>query len=150
MWVTLCTLYTIGQATEEDAGMVKGLPKRVALKLFGGVIRKTHFRATSCTRLRARDRCTSSTLVGRNSGSQSKFTSGDSQGTDGGCRVCVDSYMASNGSCFVGIYIVFENHLLGGRFNTKLGDCGTPNVHNRWFILVLSRVRAYVIRISLK
>ena len=39
-------------------------------------------------------------------------------------------------------WIGFHGHLdyfqkppLGGRFNTKLGDHGTLNAHNRWFIL---------------
>ena len=53
---------------------MKGLPKRVALQLFGG-IRKTNFRVTSRTRLRARDRCTSSTLslVGTAGGGRSSL-----------------------------------------------------------------------------
>ena len=29
----------------------------------------------------------------------------------------------------------FQKPPLGGRPNTKLGDYGTPNAHNRWFIL---------------
>ena len=29
-----------------------------------------------------------------------------------GCRVYVDSYMASNGSCFMLTWIIFKNHLL--------------------------------------
>ena len=40
-------------------------------------------------------------------------------------------------------WVMFRGHLdffqkppLGGRPNTKLGDHGTPNTHNRWFILL--------------
>ena len=39
---------------------------------------------------------------------------------------------------------------LGGRINTKLGDHGTPNAHNRWFILFLSWVRTWMNRNSLQ
>jgi hypothetical protein len=45
-----------------------------------------------------------------------------------GCKVYMDSYMASNGSCFVVTWIILKT-----RCNTKLGD--TPNAHNCWFIL---------------
>ena len=53
-----------------------------------------------------------------------------------GCKVYMDSYMASNGSCFMITWIFFlQKPPLGGRPNTKLGDHDTPNAHNRWFIL---------------
>ena len=52
-----------------------------------------------------------------------------------GCKVYMDSYMASNGLCFHGPLDYFQKPLLGGRLNTKLGDHDTPNPHNRWFIL---------------
>jgi hypothetical protein len=29
-----------------------------------------------------------------------------------GCKVYMESYMASNGSCFMVTWIIFENHLL--------------------------------------
>ena len=52
-----------------------------------------------------------------------------------GCKVYMDSYIGME-------WIMFHNHLdyfqkppLGGRPNTKLGDHGTPNAHNHWFIL---------------
>ena len=46
-------------------------------------------------------------------------------------KVYMDSYMASNGS-----YVdYFQNPPLGGRPNTKSGDFGTSNAHNRWFLL---------------
>ena len=38
---------------------------------------------------------------------------------------------------FHGIYNYFQKPPLGGRPNTKpLGDHGTQNAHNRWFILL--------------
>ena len=43
---------------------------------------------------------------------------------------------------FHGYLDYFQKPPLGGRPNTKLGDDGTPNAHNRWFILFfLSCVR---------
>ena len=51
------------------------------------------------------------------------------------CKVYMDSYMASNGSCFMVTWTILKNHLLEVDFNTNLGDPGTPNAHNRWFIL---------------
>ena len=51
-----------------------------------------------------------------------------------GCKVYMDSYVASSGSCFMVAWIVSKT-TFGGRPNTKPGDHGTPNVHNRWFIL---------------
>ena len=30
----------------------------------------------------------------------------------GGCKAYMDSYMASNGSCFMVTWIIFKNHLL--------------------------------------
>jgi hypothetical protein len=53
-----------------------------------------------------------------------------------GCKVYMDSYMASNGSCFMVTWTSFKNHLLEGRPNTKPRDHGTLNLHNRWFIIV--------------
>ena len=52
-----------------------------------------------------------------------------------GCEVYMDSYMASNGSCFMVAWTIFQKPPLGGRPNTKPGDHGTSNAHNRWFIL---------------
>ena len=49
----------------------------------------------------------------------------------------MDSYVASNGSCFMVTWTISENHL-GGRHNTKSGDHDTPNAHNRCFLLFLS------------
>ena len=52
-----------------------------------------------------------------------------------GCKVDMDSSVASNGSCFHGHLDFFQKPPLGGRPNTKPADHGTPNAHNRWFIL---------------
>ena len=45
-----------------------------------------------------------------------------------GCKVHVNSYMASNGSYFMVGGIVFKNLFLP---NTKPGDHGTLEAHNR-------------------
>jgi hypothetical protein len=50
------------------------------------------------------------------------------------CEVYMDSYMASNGSCFMVTWTIFKHHLLEVGLNTKPGDHGTPNAHNHWFI----------------
>ena len=76
--------------------------------------------ATSHTRLRARDHYTSSTLIGGKGGADPSllhtmlhivWTNGVCAMQDG-CEVYMDSYMASNGSCFILTWIVLKNHLL--------------------------------------
>ena len=52
-----------------------------------------------------------------------------------GCEVYMDSYMASNGLCFMVTWIIFQKPPSGDRPSTKSRDNGTPNAHNRWFIL---------------
>jgi hypothetical protein len=52
-----------------------------------------------------------------------------------GCKVYMDSYMASNRSWSMVTWIVFQKTPLGGRPNTKLGYDGTLNAHNSWYIL---------------
>ena len=52
-----------------------------------------------------------------------------------GCEVYVDSYMASNGSCFKVTWTIFIKHLLEVGLTQKLGDHGTPNAHICWFII---------------
>ena len=52
-----------------------------------------------------------------------------------GCTVYVDSHMALIGSCFMVTWIILKKSPLGDRPNTELRDHGTPNAHNRWFIL---------------
>ena len=76
------------------------------------------FRATSHTRLRARDHYTSSTVIGGKAEPVLVlcFTlclrvQGSIWMQDG-CKVHMDSYMASNGSCFMVTPIIFKNHLL--------------------------------------
>jgi hypothetical protein len=53
-----------------------------------------------------------------------------------GCKGHMDSYMAPSGSMLYGHLDYFQKPPRGGRPNIKpLGDHGTPNAHNRWFIL---------------
>ena len=46
---------------------------------------------------------------------------------DDGCKVCVNSYMASSGSCFMVTRTIFKKPSLGGRPNTKPRDHGTSS-----------------------
>ena len=64
-----------------------------------------------------------------------------------GCKAYMDSYMTSNGSCFMVTWTIFKNHLLEVGLTTKLGDHGTPNAHNRWFVLFYHAWRPAWIRI---
>ena len=48
----------------------------------------------------------------------------------GGFKVYMGSLMASNGSSCMVTWMVFHKSPLGGRSDTKPGDCGTPNAHN--------------------
>ena len=52
-----------------------------------------------------------------------------------GCQVYMDSYMVSSGSGFMVTWTIFKHHLLDVGLPQKLGDRGTPNVHNHCFIL---------------
>ena len=71
----------------------------------------------------------------------SKFSSHYARGTNGvmwmqdGCKVYMDSYMASNGSSFMVTWTIFKNHLLEVGLTKKLGDHDSPNTHNCWYIL---------------
>jgi hypothetical protein len=48
----------------------------------------------------------------------------------------MDSYMAPNGSCYMVTWTIFKNHLLVvGLTQNRETKNGTPNAHNRWFIL---------------
>ena len=67
-----------------------------------------------------------------------------------GCKVYMDSYMASNGSCFMVTWIIFKKPPLGGRPNTKLGHHGTLHAHKRWFVLFYHGVRTRMNGNSLK
>ena len=98
----------------------KILPQQISYVILG--LNKTSsekLRATSHSRLRAHDHCTSTTLIGGRSPSRSKFaTSHYAWGTNGvcecemDCNVYMDSYMALNGSCFMVTWTVVKNHLL--------------------------------------
>ena len=98
-------------------------------------------RATSHTRLRARDHITlqALSLVEKEELVQVRFTLclGDqwSMWIQDGCKVYKDFYMASNGSCFMITWIIFKKSLFEGKLNTKPGDHGILNAHNYWFIL---------------
>ena len=52
-----------------------------------------------------------------------------------GCKVYMDSYMASNGSCFYGHLDIFQKPSLGGRLDIESADNGTLNAHKCWVIL---------------
>ena len=73
------------------------------------------------TRLGARDHCTSSTLIGGKGGAgpSSLHAMLERQGT---CKVYMDSYMASNGSCIMVTWTIFKTHLLevGGTQNQEI------------------------------
>jgi hypothetical protein len=75
-------------------------------------------RATSHTRLRARDHYTSSTLIGGKGSAGPSSLHTTFRGTNGvcewqdGCKVYMDSYMAPNGSCFMVTWTIFKNHLM--------------------------------------
>ena len=105
-------------------------------------------------RLRARDHYTSSALIGGKGrpGPSSLHTT-----LKGPMEHVNARWMQSlHGFLYDIKWIIFYGHLdyfqkpsLGGRPNTKPGDHGTPNAHNRWFIL-LSCVRTHMNRNSLK
>ena len=95
-----------------------------------------HLRATSHTRLRARDHCTSSTLIGGKGGArQSSIHSV----LEGPMEYVNASWMCSLHGFIHGIeWIIFHGHSdhlqkppHEGRPNIKPGDRGTPNAHNR-------------------
>ena len=54
-----------------------------------------------------------------------------------GWKVHMDSYMASNSSCFMVTWtiIIYQQAPLGARPNTKPRDHDTPDAHHRWFML---------------
>jgi hypothetical protein len=81
---------------------------------------KSYDRATSHTRLRARDQHISSTLIGGECGaSPSSLLHTTLEGPTEyvceckmmDCKVYVDPYMASNGSCFLVTWTIFKNCL---------------------------------------
>jgi len=73
---------------------------------------------SSHTRLRAHDHYTSSTLIGGKGGAGPSSLPTTLEGTNGvykwmqdGCKVYMDSYMVSNGSCFLVTQTISQNHL---------------------------------------
>ena len=94
------------------------------------------------TRPSARDQFTSSTPIGGKGGTSPSSLHTALEGATEYvnarwmCKAYMDSYIASNGSCFVVTWTVFKTPPLGGRSNIKpLGDRGTPNAHKQWWIV---------------
>ena len=101
-------------------------------------------------RLRARGHITlpALSLGGKDGAGPSSSFQMDVWGTDrwsiwvqDGCKVYMDSDVASNGSWLVATWIFFEHHLLEVGLTRNRGGPGTPNAHNCWFIPFLSCVR---------
>ena len=103
-----------------------------------------HLRATSHTRLRARDQHTLSTLIGGKGGagpSSLLHTTLDGP-TEWvcGCEMGVNPtwiltwHRMDHASWSFGLFS--KKPPLGGRANTKSGDHDTPNTHSYWFVLV--------------
>ena len=86
--------------------------------LMGSLLYLVHgLRATSHTRLRDHGHPTSSTHIGWEDGASpsllhSMLEGPMENGMQDGSKVYMDSYMASNGSCFMVTWIIFKNHLL--------------------------------------
>jgi hypothetical protein len=98
-------------------------------------------RATSHTRLRARDHYTSSTLIGgKVEPVQVCFTlrlrDQWSMWMQDGCKSLHGVLHGIKWIMFHGHLDCFQKPPLGGSSNTKPGDHGTPNTHNHWFILI--------------
>ena len=53
-----------------------------------------------------------------------------------GCKVYMAFLHGIEWIMFHGHLDYFQKPPLGGRSNTKPGEHGTPNAHNRWFILI--------------
>jgi hypothetical protein len=77
------------------------------------IMHKT-LRVISHKRLRTCDRYISVTLIGGKDGAGHKFASHYASGTNGvcECKMDVKVYVASNGSCLMVTWTVFQNHLL--------------------------------------
>jgi hypothetical protein len=52
-----------------------------------------------------------------------------------GCKVYMDSYIASNGSCFMVTWIILKNQFLEVGLTQNRETMALENAHNRWFIL---------------
>ena len=102
--------------------------------------RLSTIRATSNTRLRARDQYTSSTLIGGKGGAgpSSLHTTLEGPTEYVNTRWMYSLHGFLNGIkwiMFHGFLDYFQKPPLGGRSNTKPEAHGTPNVHDCWFIL---------------
>ena len=96
-------------------------------------------KATSHTRLRAHDHYTSSTLIGgkNRANPSSLHTTFEGPIKYVNARWMLSSHKLPHGIewiTFHGPSDYFQTPPLGGRPNTKPGDHGPPNAHNRWFI----------------
>ena len=122
---------------QKESGSTDGCKVQRGMSSIGSIrMQREHvfwlIRATSHTRLRAR-------------GYYSAWgTNCVSMWMQDGCKVYMDSYMASNGSCFKVTWIILKKPPFGGRPNTKPGDHGTPNAHNHWFIQFYHGVRTHI------
>jgi hypothetical protein len=100
----------------------------------------TNLGPTSHMRLIACGHCTSSTLIGGKGGAgrSSLHTTLEGPMEYVNARWMWSLHGFLDGIAwimFIGYLDYFPKPPLGGRPNIKLGDHGTPNVHNRWFIL---------------
>ena len=115
---------------DENTGLQDSPPHNLEARIPKTTLHKG--RATSHTRVRARDHYTSSTLVGGKGGAGPNSLHTRLEGPNRVCeckmvvKVCMDSYMASNGSCFIITWTLFKNHLLEVRLT-----------QNRWEITAL-------------
>jgi len=104
--------------------------------------RHEKIRATSHTRLRARDQSLQAPHSWKRR-SQTKFASHYAWGTNAVCECKMDVkstwiptwHRMDHVSWLHGYMDYFQKPPLGGRLYTKLEDHSTPNTHNRWFIL---------------
>jgi hypothetical protein len=81
-------------------------------------------------RLRARDYCTSSNLIGGKGGASPSLlhTTLERPTEQDGCKVYIDSYMASNGSYFMVTWTIFKNHLLKVGLTQNWGTMALRNL----------------------
>jgi hypothetical protein len=99
-----------------------------------------YIRATSHTRLKARDHYIWSTLIGGKGGAGPNSLHSTLEGPTENVKA---RWMWSlHGFLDGSKWIMFRGHLdyfqippFEGRSNTKLGEHGIPNIHNHWFIL---------------
>jgi hypothetical protein len=109
----LCYFFTISIWINKNQTILKKF-QHARLRISWNLI----LRATSHTRLRARDHYTSCTLIGGKgeAGPSSLHTRLRDQRSmwmwDGCKSTCMDSYMASNGSYFMVTWPIFKNHFL--------------------------------------